>query len=356
MQDLHYAYDPAGNITQIADDALPTIFHNNQQVEPIYRYTYDALYRLIEATGREHIAQSAFLFDPPGGNFRDYPFAGATQLNDLQAVRNYTETIRVRRRWQLRADDPPGCHGNWTREYTYNEPSLTEPDRKSNRLSSRRCTPMATSRSSSRTARRARQHDLHAAPAVDAVGLPGPASGHGETGLQQRHAGDHLVRLRRHRPALRKVREPADRPESRTSASTWAAFEIYRKHGNERRLVRETLHIMDDKQRIALVETRTDMAMIDPGATHPLPVRQSPRLGRLELDDEAQIISYEEYYPYGSTSYQAVRSQTETPKRYRYTGKERDEESGLYYHGARYYAPWLGRWISCESLSGLMTA
>ncbi|TPW12917.1 MAG: YD repeat-containing protein, partial [Halothiobacillaceae bacterium] len=68
----------------------------------------------------------------------------------------------------------------------------------------------------------------------------------------------------------------------------------------------------------------------------------------LELDDQAQIISYEEYTPYGSTSYQAVRSQTETPKRYRYTGKERDEESGLYYHGARYYAPWLGRWVSCD--------
>ena len=68
----------------------------------------------------------------------------------------------------------------------------------------------------------------------------------------------------------------------------------------------------------------------------------------LELDEQAQIISYEEYSPYGSTTYQAVRSQTETPKRYRYTGKERDEESGLYYHGARYYAPWLGRWVSCD--------
>src|SRR5207244_259104 len=36
------------------------------------------------------------------------------------------------------------------------------------------------------------------------------------------------------------------------------------------------------------------------------------------------------------------------PKRYRNTGKERDEESGLYYHGARYYASWLGRWISTD--------
>src|SRR5262249_14090566 len=59
-------------------------------------------------------------------------------------------------------------------------------------------------------------------------------------------------------------------------------------------------------------------------------------------------ISYEEYAPYGSSTYQAVRSQTETAKRYRYTGKERDEETELYYHGARYYAPWLGRWASCD--------
>ena len=35
-------------------------------------------------------------------------------------------------------------------------------------------------------------------------------------------------------------------------------------------------------------------------------------------------------------------------KRYRYIGKESDEETGLYYHGARYYAPWLGKWISLD--------
>ncbi len=35
-------------------------------------------------------------------------------------------------------------------------------------------------------------------------------------------------------------------------------------------------------------------------------------------------------------------------KQYRYTGMERDEETGFSYHGARYYAPWLGRWASCD--------
>src|SRR6185312_4080230 len=56
--------------------------------------------------------------------------------------------------------------------------------------------------------------------------------------------------------------------------------------------------------------------------------------------------------PYGSTTYQAVRSQTEAAKRYRYTGMERDEESGLNYHGARYYAAWLGKWTAADALQG----
>ena len=43
-----------------------------------------------------------------------------------------------------------------------------------------------------------------------------------------------------------------------------------------------------------------------------------------------------------------MRSSTDTPKRYRYTDKELDQESGLSYHGARYYAPWLGRWTACD--------
>jgi RHS repeat-associated protein len=37
-------------------------------------------------------------------------------------------------------------------------------------------------------------------------------------------------------------------------------------------------------------------------------------------------------------------------KRYRYTGKERDEETGLDHMGARYYAAWLGRWTSGDPI------
>ncbi|SGZ99442.1 insecticidal toxin complex protein [Bathymodiolus thermophilus thioautotrophic gill symbiont] len=70
----------------------------------------------------------------------------------------------------------------------------------------------------------------------------------------------------------------------------------------------------------------------------------------LELNDQAKIISYEHYYPYGGTAIIAGKDKTQVQqKRYRYTGKERDDSSGLCYYGARYLAPWLARWISPDS-------
>jgi RHS repeat-associated protein len=127
-------------------------------------------------------------------------------------------------------------------------------------------------------------------------------------------------------------------------------FEIYRDYdGTDGAIVleRETLHIMDDQQRVALVETRTDT----PTPVQLIRYQFGNHLGSasLELDEAGQVIAYEEYYPYGTTSYQNGRNSVEVNvKRYRYTGKERDEETGFTYHGARYYAPWLGRWVSCD--------
>ena len=70
----------------------------------------------------------------------------------------------------------------------------------------------------------------------------------------------------------------------------------------------------------------------------------------LELDDKAQTLSYEHYYPYGGTAIIAGKDKAQVQQKYyRYTGKERDDNSGLCYYGARYLAPWLARWISPDS-------
>ena len=66
----------------------------------------------------------------------------------------------------------------------------------------------------------------------------------------------------------------------------------------------------------------------------------------LSLEIAPRKTLYEEFHPYGTSAYRAFQSSEVSAKRYRYTGKERDEETKLYYYGARYYACWLGRWMS----------
>jgi RHS repeat-associated protein len=353
VQGLHYTYDPVGNITQIADEALLTIFHNNEQVEPVCQYNYDAMYRLIEAKGREHIDQLAFLLNPPNGNYRDYPFVGAGQLNNPQAVRNYTEQYGYDPVGNFEQMIHQAANGGWMRNYAYNETSLIEDGtlgtllKTTNRLSS-------TTVGNNNPLPERYVYDAHG----NMIRIPHLGGAHPGPNmhwdyrdqLRQTDLGGSGTAYDVYDAAGQRVRKVWEKSANLIEERIYlGGFEIYRRRQGAERLERETLHIIDDKQRIALVETRTlDTAGNDPAPQQLIRYQFGNHLGSasLELDDQAQIISYEEYTPYGSTSYQAVRSQTETPKRYRYTGKERDEESGLYYHRSRYYAPWLGRWVS----------
>ena len=52
------------------------------------------------------------------------------------------------------------------------------------------------------------------------------------------------------------------------------------------------------------------------------------------------------YYPFGDT----VPVSGAEEVRFKYTGKERDESTGLYFYEARYYDPFLGRFISADTI------
>ncbi|MDE5420601.1 RHS repeat-associated core domain-containing protein [Ancylomarina sp. DW003] len=101
---------------------------------------------------------------------------------------------------------------------------------------------------------------------------------------------------------------------------------------------------MDDKERIALIEKESGQTVVR--------YQLNDHLGSsaIELDENANIISYEEYHPFGTTSYQKLNGNI-SQKRYKYVGKEHDNETGLYYYGARYYASWLCRFVSVDPLS-----
>ena len=104
------------------------------------------------------------------------------------------------------------------------------------------------------------------------------------------------------------------------------------------------LHVVDDQQRIAIVRV---------GPAHPddrTPAVQfhlADHLGSstVVVDDAGALVNREEFTPFGETSFGSF-----ARKRYRFTGKERDEESGLAYHGARYLMVWSARWASCDPI------
>lgn len=363
VQDLAYTYDPVGNITHIQDDAdiHNVVFFRNRRVEPSTEYTYDPLYRLTQATGREHLGLTMGALDAPTQpGDSDFPRTGIAHRGDGDAVDVYTEAYTYDGVGNILELLHTASSGTWRRRYDYSEPSRIEPGLKSNRLSSTSlpgdvAAPYGAAYTYDAHGNVTRmphlplmvwdyRDQLHATSRQVAGGGATP-----ETTYYTYNAAGERVRKVTERAA------PAGGTPTRMKERIYLGpFEIYREFDNTGAgidLERETLHVMDDARRVALVESRT--VGDDDTAARLVRYQFANHLGTaaLELDDVARVISYEEYHPFGSTAYQAMNAAIKSAaKRYRYTMKERDEETGLAYHGARYYAAWLGRWASADPL------
>ncbi|MBI4487611.1 MAG: toxin [Deltaproteobacteria bacterium] len=350
LQNLTYIYDPVGNITEIPDDAQQTIFFNNAETVPAMQYTYDAIYRLIHASGREHVGQTENNLPQhmpelkPHYDFNDSTRMNLPHPNDWNKMRPYDEKYEYDQVGNiLKMIHEASPTGSWTRHYQYESTN--------NRL---RSTSLPGDLNPDLVPLPTRyEYDEHG----NMVKMPHLAEMKWdfEDQLHQVNLGGGGTAYHVYDAAGQRVRKVVEKNNGSVIEERiyLRGYEIFRKrNASGLQLERETLHIMDDKQRVALVETKT-VDSDSPLTPHPSLIRYQfgNHLGSacLELDDVGAVISYEEYHPYGTTSYQAGPNAAEVSlKRYRYTGKERDEESGFYYHGARYYAPWLGRWVSVD--------
>lgn len=339
LQDLSYVYDPVGNIMQASDACIPTVYFKNYEVNGVSLYEYDALYRLASASGREHAGQLNY---GATDNWNDTAFIATYNPNDNLAWQNYSQAYIYDPVGNLQqiAHTVSGGTG-WTRAYTY-EPVK---NRLINTIAGGDTYPYTYHP----------QHGFMTSMPQLQVMTWNFKDQLLTTAAQKVNAGTpettwyvYDANGQRARKITENSAAAGLTPTQKCERIYVGGIEVYKQYtGSNAGLERTTLHIMDDRARIAMIETRNNVN----DGTAPVLIRYqlSNNLGSpcLELDDGTNIISYEEYHPFGTTSFQATNAAVlAAAKRYRYTGMERDEESGLGYHGARYYIPWLGRWTA----------
>jgi RHS repeat-associated protein len=336
LQALTYVYDAVGNITRLHDAAQQTIFFNNQIVTPDADYTYDAIYRLTKAVGREHRGQTG----QPQTTWNDGPRIDVPLPTDGQAMRPYTETYDYDAVGNFQTVVHTGDNGNWTRTYTYDQP--TSPPA-SNRLTSTTVGSVTDNYSYDADG------NIIEMPHLTLMAWNWKDQLHATSQAASTTGPPPYATYYRYDASGQRVRKVSATPGGIAQQRVYLdGYEVYREYSSTGSvtLERQSLHVGDSDRLICLIETTVGSGRVDR-------YQLGNHLGSaiLEVDDNAAVLTYEEYYPYGSTSYQTGTSAAEVSlKRYRYTGKERDEESGFSYHGARYYAPWLGRWTACDPM------
>ncbi len=349
LQNLHYAYDPVGNVTQVRDDAQQTRYFSNAVVKPEARYEYDAIYQLIRATGREHAVQT-------NNVVRDRndlaPVSQIPHVNDSTAVRTYTELYEYDLLGNITKMQhiPTGTGTAWTRHYHY----VYEDDatNRTNHLKSSSNPGDPDGGPYSDTYSYDNYGNMVGMPQISTLAWDSMDQ------LQRVELGGGGRAYYVYDSGGQRIRKVLERQGSlRVERIYLGPLEIYRERtgNNAPHFERQTVYISDNTGRIAQVDTKTrDQTTSDP--TNPLNTpliryQYGNHLGSamLETNSNGDVISYEEYHPYGTTAYRSGKSGVDLSlKRYRFSGKERDDETGLYYFGARYYAPWLGRWTSSD--------
>nr|WKF56137.1 hypothetical protein HUO10_000585 [Paraburkholderia busanensis] len=337
LQNLSYQYDPVGNILSISNSAQEIRYFRNQAVAAENTYSYDALYQLLSATGRENISA-----------VRQGPALPEPAI-DTANVRNYTRNYTYDRGGNLYQI----VHSADNNAYT----NTLFVDAGSNRA-------LAQDENGSIT-------QSNIGTYFDARGnvrqmQPGkPLNWNGRNQLQSvvlldrggtADANDRDVYQYRGSTRVRKQTRTA----TNVSGNIWQVDEVIYLPGLELRTTSiDENGSVSTSESLQVVTTqivgRPQVRVLHWEAGQPSDIPNDQirysfdnQIGSvmLELDAEANIITQEEYYPYGGTAVLSASSKNEVKyKVIRYSGKEMDG-TGLYYYGIRYYSAWTCRWLN----------
>ena len=378
LQDLTYAYDLIGNILDIFDRTPGCGVLNNSGAallrpqDPklasplisgdalVRHFIYDPIYRLLSATGREckDIQAPRPWSDDPRCGFGSGKQGTPNQDNAPNLTALYTETYRYDPASNLLSLGHQSASTSWVRRFGMS--GLT-PDQ----WDAAWPTHLGTGEWLNPPGNRLTHLGAGSVPVPQTHFFDPNGNLAGET-TSRAFEWDESDRLKVFRVQVSGT-EPSIHTQFLYDSGGQRVKKLVRKQGGQvevtvyidgvfeqHRLMRAggatehaLLHVLDGRRRIAIVRAGAPFA----GDGSPdVQYHFDDHLGSSEVvaDATGSWVSREEYLPYGETSFGSF-----SQKRYRFTGKERDAESGLYYFGARYYAPWLARWGSCDPMGHL---
>ncbi|WP_233236495.1 RHS repeat-associated core domain-containing protein [Bordetella sp. LUAb4] len=340
LQALTYAYDGVGNVVTLSDNSAgaQVSFFRNRAVTPDRGYTYDALYQLISATGRENYVDTT----PKGTDWPDGQFDPVSKPDYQTYTRSYTYdtggnlTGISSSNWSGSARTMVVGAGSNRAVSTANNAGATQANidtyfdlaGQSICLDANRNQPMYWSTF----------HELYCV--VTAYRTPTGTYNHADWGNSDReqyaYDGDGQ-RVRKYASSL--------------ANGSWNTLDTRYLPGLELRensASGENLEVivLDDGARVLNWAGGAGKPSDIPNLQLRFQYTDRQDSCQIETDKDGNIITQEEYYPYGGTAVLTSRSNSEVKYKYiRYSGKERDA-TGFYYYGQRYYQPWIGRWIN----------
>lgn len=352
FQDLRHHYDPVGNVVMIDDLAQrpgATRVLRGLTVDARRDMSHDARYRLVEAT-RVH---QALL---PGDYRGDTPAAGAFRgtrqlgLDDGGVVtryrRSYTyDDANILERWEQRPEGAlPGPRWNvekWVSPtsnrshpaFDLNGVRIGDPSNRFNARGQLERLPAV------RRLEWSPRDELRRCILIDRDG-----------GSPDEELYDYAEDSRRLRKTTRRL---TDGSFETSQVVTLGDCELTRVVRGDTVLVsRWSSHASVGDERLATIH-RWESDRFGRETDDVAAVREhfhvAGRLGSvaLDLDGDGALLAYEEYFPYGRTAFVAGNAVREVRLRnIRYVGKHQDDSTGFYVFQYRYYAPFIGNWVS----------
>lgn len=344
LQDILYTYDCRGKVIQTKDTAKIVV----NEADSTQNYHYDCLGQLVQATGRIQVGSESKHLKPY--NFNDHKSAG-----DSKTIR-YTETYSYDKAGNmLTMSNTPNTAGytGWTRVYKYAEQSCITSGEIGNRVT---CTKVGK-------VTEEYKYEGDAGRQGCMTYIPGYSHlSWNDDGRLQSFSTQNVGADSGKTPEMTwyiydaegtRVRKVTDRYNDDNDDQLHKSkdirylpmgdiFSLYT--GNELQPTRVTYTVNVADISLGF----TPISFVEYG-TSSLRALVRYRLGeRLEVDPDAKVVSYNEFSPFGSGTYQTAN--ISAPRAYRFASYRWDSESGLYACGARYYAPWLGRWTSADPI------